>query len=162
MTSTSRAVDSRMGGFTLLELVAALAIAAVLFAVLLPTGSRQRQHAELANAARGIADALKSTRTQAIMAGQPAAFTIDVQRALYRAAGKAAVQPLPHDTQVALYTARSEERGQTTGDIRFFPDGSSTGGAVTLGRSGERIDVLVDWMTGGVSVHEQPVSPPGR
>ncbi len=149
----------RTGGFTLLELVVALAIAAVLFAVLLPTGSRQRQHAELANAARGIAAALKSTRTQAIMAGKPEAFTIDVQRALYRAAGKAAVQPLPQGTQVALYTARGEERGDTAGLIRFFPDGSSSGGGVTLGRNGERVDVLVEWMTGSVSVHEQPAHP---
>jgi len=153
--------DSRTGGFTLLELVVALAIAAMLFAVLLPTGAHQRQHAELANAARGVAEALKSTRTQAIMAGQPEAFTIDVQRALYRASGKAAVQPLPHDTQVALYTTQGETRGDT-GAIRFFPDGSSTGGAVTLGRGGERVDVKVDWLTGGVSVHEQPFSPAGR
>ena len=151
--------DTRTGGFTLLELVVALAIAAVLFAVLLPTGARQRDHAELANAARGVAAALLSTRTQAIMAGKPAAFAIDVDHALYRAAGRAAVRQFPPGTEVALYTAATETRGAATGLIRFFPDGSSTGGGVTLGRSGDRIDVMVDWLTGGVSVHERPTHP---
>src|SRR6266851_4843445 len=37
--------------------------------------------------------------------------------------------------------------------IRFFPDGSSTGGGVALSLGGERYDILVDWLTGGVSVH---------
>ena len=141
-------------GFTLLELLIALVIAALLFAFVLPAGSRQRDHAELANAARAVAAALRTTRIQAINAGASAVFAVDVLHARYHPAG-AAVQSLPRGVQVALFTARTETRGAAVGDIRFFADGSSTGGGVTLSRGRDRVQVLVNWLTGGVTIHEQ-------
>lgn len=149
--------DDASGGFTLLELLVALAIAALLFVFVLPAGSRQREHAQLANAARAVASGLRTTRIAAINAGRPAIFAVDIAHAAYRPAGSAA-QALPPGVQVALLTQRTETRGATLGDIRFFPDGSSSGGGVTLSRGGDRFDVLVNWLTGGVSVHEQTAS----
>lgn len=148
------AADAAAAGFTLLELLIALAIAALLFAFVLPTGSRQRDHAQLANAARAVALGLRTTRIAAINAGRSAVFAVDIAHAAYRPAG-AAVQPLPPGTRVALLTQRTETVSSAVGDIRFFSDGSSTGGGVTLSRGGDRFDVLVNWLTGGVSVHEQ-------
>lgn len=141
-------------GFTLLELLVALVIASLLFVFVLPAGSRQREHTELANAARAVAAALRTTRNQAINAGAAAVFTVDVAHARYRPAG-AAVQGLPPGVQLALVTARTETHGPALGDIRFFPDGSSTGGGVTLRRGNDRVEVLVNWLTGGVVIHEQ-------
>ncbi len=158
-TSKAPAADAGTNGFTLLELLVALAIAALLFAFVLPTGSRQREHAQLANAARAMADGLSLTRIQAINAGHSAVFAIDVAHALYRPAGSVP-QSLPSGVQIALLTQRTETRSAAVGDIRFFPDGSSTGGGVTLIRNGDRFDVLVNWLTGGVSVHEQPAHAP--
>lgn len=145
-------------GFTLLELLVALVIGALLFVFVMPAGSRQRDHAELANAARAVAAALRTTRSQAISAGRSAVFAVDVEHALYRPAS-AVPQPLPRGVQVALLSARTEARNPAAGDIRFFPDGSSTGGGVTLSRGADRFEVLVNWLTGGVSVHEQPANP---
>jgi general secretion pathway protein H len=158
-TSKAPAADAGTNGFTLLELLVALAIAALLFAFVLPTGSRQREHAQLANAARAMADGLSLTRIQAINAGHSAVFAIDVAHALYRPAGSVP-QSLPSGVQIALLTQRTETSSAAVGDIRFFPDGSSTGGGVTLIRNGDRFDVLVNWLTGGVSVHEQPAHAP--
>jgi general secretion pathway protein H len=36
------------------------------------------------------------------------------------------------------------------GGFRFFPDGSSTGGDVTLSLHGKQTRLCVDWLTGGV------------
>ena len=40
----------------------------------------------------------------------------------------------------------------TTGDIRFNPDGSSSGGRITLADGSRRVAVGVDWLTGRVTV----------
>ena len=52
---------------------------------------------------------------------------------------------------VLLLAACSE---QDTGAIRFFPDGSSTGGRVTLMVGERSYAVDVDWLTGRVRVLE--------
>jgi general secretion pathway protein H len=54
-------------------------------------------------------------------------------------------------------TTAPERRSETTGLIRFYPDGSSTGGGVSLQRGRDRFDILVNWLTGGVAIHEQTV-----
>jgi len=158
LTTKAPAADADTHGFTLLELLIALAIAALLFVFVVPAGSRQRDHAELANAARAVAAGLRLTRLQAINAGRSAVFAVDIGHALYQPAG-AARAGLPRGVQLALVTERREARGAAVGDIRFFPDGSSTGGGVTLSRGSDRFEVLVNWLTGGVSVHEHAAQP---
>ena len=39
--------------------------------------------------------------------------------------------------------------------IDFFPDGSSTGGGLGITRNGSRRDILVDWLTGRISMHDR-------
>jgi len=41
------------------------------------------------------------------------------------------------------------------GDIRFNPDGSSTGGRISLADGRRRLGVGVDWLTGRVSVADE-------
>jgi len=40
--------------------------------------------------------------------------------------------------------------------IRFYPDGSSTGGSIDLSVNGEGYRIKVDWLTGGVSLDGDP------
>ena len=62
--------------------------------------------------------------------------------------------PLPPWIRLGLFTAQSERIDAARGSIRFFPDGSSTGGRVTLATDRESYWVDVDWLTGRVSVLE--------
>jgi general secretion pathway protein H len=48
---------------------------------------------------------------------------------------------------------RSDECANV-GEIRFFPDGSSTGGEITLAGGNAHRYVQVDWLTGRVAVYE--------
>jgi general secretion pathway protein H len=146
-------------GFSLLELIVALAIAALLFAVVVPTNSRRPGHIELASSAREVAAALRLTRSQAIAANRPMAVIVDVRNDVYRPPGALAPRPFPRGTRVALYTTEDEELSEAVGTIRFYPDGSSTGGGVGLSLGNDQYDVLVDWLTGGVSIHERPEAP---
>ena len=55
--------------------------------------------------------------------------------------------------EITFQTARSEAMSENIGQIRFFPDGSATGGRIGLALDGQRVEVVVDWLTGLVSVN---------
>jgi general secretion pathway protein H len=54
--------------------------------------------------------------------------------------------------ELGLETARSELVDAGSGQIRFFPDGSSTGGRITVMMQEQRAEVVVDWLTGQVDI----------
>lgn len=141
-----------MKGFTLIELTVALAIAALLLVAVMPNGAHRYGAVELRGSARDVAAALRLTRSRAITANREAEFALDLANAVYRPAGAAAPVALPRGVSIVLFSAEDERLSGTVGAIRFFPDGSSSGGDVVLSRGGERYDVLVDWLTGGVSI----------
>jgi general secretion pathway protein H len=143
-------------GFTLLELVVAIAIAGLLLLLVLPTGQHRRDHDALSSGARDIASALRLTRSRAILANRPTSFVVDVATGFYRPAGASAAAAVPAGSRLTLYTTDDEALSDAVGTIRFYPDGSSTGGGVALALGNERIEVLVDWLTGGVSIHARP------
>jgi general secretion pathway protein H len=146
-----RSDGKRKGGFTLFELLVVLVILSLMLVIIVPafsTGSGT----ELKATARTLAAALRSTRNQAITHGLPLVFTLDVERRLFQMGGQQRVHRLPQGIDLSLYTAQSELLGEETGSIRFFPDGSSTGGRVTLSAKGRSYLVDVDWLTGKVSI----------
>jgi general secretion pathway protein H len=98
-----------------------------------------------------LAAALRATRAQAIVKGGEQSFELDVRDASYRAAGGRQVK-LPEGMRVSITSAREDQPDGHTGRIRFFPDGSSTGGHITLQRGARRWQVNVAWLTGAVSV----------
>jgi general secretion pathway protein H len=54
--------------------------------------------------------------------------------------------------RLSITSAREDQPDGHTGRIRFFPDGSSTGGHIVLQRGARRWQVNVAWLTGAVSV----------
>jgi general secretion pathway protein H len=139
-------------GFTLIEMLVVLAILALIMA-LVPaylTGGTER--IELKGAARAVAAALRETREEALARNRPLEFVIDLDRSRFRGVGAQVDHPMPASIGVTLVTTSEERRSAGRGAIRFFPDGSSTGGGVILARGTGRYDVLVDWLTGRVTV----------
>jgi general secretion pathway protein H len=78
-------------------------------------------------------------------------FAVDVNK---RAFGSSAADSVPLDPalDISLLTAKSELIGESTGGIRFFPDGSSSGGRIELRLRGDRAAVNVRWSTGTVTL----------
>jgi general secretion pathway protein H len=62
---------------------------------------------------------------------------------------------LPESVRLGLFTAEAELSGEGLGSIRFYPDGSSTGGRVSLEAAGKRRLVDVNWLTGAVVIREE-------
>ena len=142
----------RHGGFTLIELLVVMAVLALVLLVVPPMFSGSLSRAELGSAAREVAAGLREARSRAIARNREVVFTLDVESRRYRIGDEAAARRLPAGPRLALFTARSEQRDEISGNIRFFPDGSSTGGRVTLGDDARRYHVAVDWLTGQVSI----------
>ncbi|HYC15532.1 MAG TPA: GspH/FimT family pseudopilin, partial [Stellaceae bacterium] len=95
-----------------------------------------------------------TTRTLAMTKGRAEAFALDVTAGSYRGAGDTSVRALPTGVRASLLTAAGERIAEAAAGIRFFPDGSSTGGRVTLARDGRKIEIAVDWLTGRIALQE--------
>lgn len=143
----------RQHGFTLIELVAVIVLIGIALSVVSLSFSKSLSSAKVRAASTDLVAALRYTRGQAIVKGRQAALDLDTQTNTYQAPGKPLVK-LPKDMRLVLLTAESEQTGATSGRIRFFPDGASTGGhiSVLMGRREWRIDV--SWLTGEVTREE--------
>lgn len=125
-------------------------IASLVLAVVPPRLSGAIAHAELKGAARELAAGLRTARSQAIAGRREVALVVDVEGRRFSIPGGREVR-LAEGVRLSAVTARSEAIGKEQGMIRFFPDGSSTGGRITLSNGGQRYTVDVDWLTGRVS-----------
>jgi len=142
-------------GFTLLEVLLALVIAGVLMAVAVPNFGPAVARAQLYAATRDVASGLRHARGQALTRGREATFELDVDRHRYRVTGRKKAYTLPDPVRLSLYTAETETVDEGTGRIRFFSDGSATGGRVTLEGGGQKRMVDVSWLTGEVRIREE-------
>ena len=115
--------------------------------VVLPFATRPSDGFRLAAAARDLSAALRITRSAAIARHREMVLDIDVAR---RTFGSPAVRErsIAADIAIALTFAGVEQAARTRGGFRFFPDGSSTGGDVTLRLADRTAAICVDWLTG--------------
>jgi general secretion pathway protein H len=105
----------------------------------------------LDEAAARLADGLRATREDAILQQQERVFAVDVNKRAFASSAAESV-PLDPALDISLMTAKSELIGESTGGIRFFPDGSSTGGRIEIRLLGDRAAVNVRWSTGAVTL----------
>lgn len=144
----------RQGGFTLLEMIVVMAILGL--ASMLIVGYRPPWSGGLGvrGAASQLASALRRARSEAIARDGPVSVMIDVAGHRYRVA-ESPGQALPPNLKIGLLTLASEQHGINSGAIRFYPDGSSTGGRVTFGDGAHTLVVGVDWLNGRVSIRDE-------
>jgi len=141
----------RRRGFTLIEVIVTLAILG--FALVLVAGYKPPWSSGLGlrGTASELASGLRLARSEAIVGNRPVAFDLDVTGRRYRI-GTGAERRLPANLSIELLTIVGESRGPNIGDIRFNPDGSSTGGRIAIADGKRRMAVGVDWLTGRVSI----------
>lgn len=139
-------------GFTLLEMLVVLSILAITAVVVVPRADGTRHGKALQAAAAGLAAEFRSARADAIRTNTEQTLTIDTLSRRYRREGWTDSRDIAGQFAIALDTIRSEQTGSSAGRIRFYPDGSATGGRVMLGSGPRRAVVSIDWLTGGTRV----------
>jgi general secretion pathway protein H len=110
---------------------------------------------ELRTTTREVAAALRSTRSAAIRDNREATLTLDVEDGWYRRDGHSEAREIQAGIQLKLLTATTEVDPEGAGRIRFFPDGTSTGGQITLARDETAYYILVDWLSGRVEITDE-------
>lgn len=141
-------------GFTLLEMMIVLVIAALILAVAPPLLSRALPGTQLKGAARQIAAGLRYTRGHAVISQQEAVFKLDVEARRAEISGRAKPLKLPQDLDLRLFTAQAELVDEQVGAVRFYPDGSATGGRITVAYDEREYHVDIDWLTGHVAISQ--------
>lgn len=132
------------GGFTLLEMLVVIVLIS-LAAGLVGFGLQQGLKATDQRQTVGhIVDALRQTRSQAIISAQPARAIFDMQGLSIHVPGRP-LRHWPSDLHVTLHTAA--EAGSA---VEFYPDGSSTGGHVLIASDTRRWRIDIGWLTGSV------------
>ncbi len=140
-------------GFTLIELLVVLAILGFALALVVGYGSPVSRGLDLRGSAAALASGLRVARSEAILSNRAVTFDLDPSGHRFRP-GSQPVQQLPASLAIELLTIGGERRNGHIGDIRFNPDGSSSGGRIWLADGGRTIMVGVDWLTGRVSISD--------
>jgi general secretion pathway protein H len=141
-------------GFTLIELLVVLTIMALVFMIAVPRIGFVSAKTEIRSGARQLAAVLREARSRAILSNQDVLFSLDVERRAFSISGDKGSRALSKNVDLLLYTAQQERVDKAAGHIRFFPDGTSTGGHVVLSGGNASYKVTVDWLTGGVEIQD--------
>ena len=139
-------------GVTLLELLVVLALMALMAAIVVPMLGPGVSTADLRAAARQLASGMRLARSEAMASRQDAFVTIDLEGRRFRVGSSPREHPLPKDVEIKLFTAQMDLVDDKVGAIRFYADGGSNGGRVTLAAGERKFEVDVDWLTGRVAI----------
>ena len=146
---------SRDAGFSLVELMVALAIFALAVGVAAPAfrGPNERERLRLLTLT--LASDLRLARTNAVLLRRPVSFAVLPALHAYRVDGDGSPIHLPASVGLALSSVRQTSSAADAGGIVFYPDGSSTGGRLTLSDHGASVTLGVEWLTGVVTLEER-------
>ncbi len=139
-------------GFTLLELLVVLMLMAMVYALAVPMISAGMPGTELKGAARQLAAGLRQARSLAVTRKEESTLILDVEQRNFKVSGDQRRYALPAKVDISLFTAQSELLPDKIGAIRFYPDGSSTGGRITVKSGVRKYEINVDWLTGQVTI----------
>src|SRR5579884_191304 len=139
------------GGFTLIEMMVVLVVMGLLLALVFPHlgGS----HRSLAAAAHDIGAELRLVRDEAIYRGRPTRFFARATE--FGSSEDRRPHHVPPGMMLTVSIDRAGSAG-SSGGIRFFPDGSSSGGRVVVTSGREALSVSVNWIDGDVSIAAEP------
>lgn len=137
-------------GFTLIELTVVLFVMVLAFAAVGVNLSSGRGGTEIRAAARDLVSAFRYARGQALIRGEATSVTLDFSENSYQISTRERIYRIPSAIEMTLVTAQTETSGYGRAGVRFFPDGSSTGGRLTLEREGQVWRIDINWMTGQI------------
>lgn len=142
----------REQGFTLVELLVFLALTALAAALVAPQFDRTNRGIAIRTAALDLAAQLRATRAAAIADNMEKALTLDLAGRHFWPDGHAHPRTMPQNLTLELAIPASDRLGPDSGRLRFFPDGASNGGRITLKDGNRFAVVIVDWMTGNARI----------
>ena len=149
----SRAASAplRCRGFTLVELLVALALVGMMVALVPASLGRLRESVDYHDTVRAVVSDLRAARQRAWVEGVEVRFMVDLAQGSFGLDGRA-MRSLPPPLQMRVTVAGIEWSRQQAAAIRFLPQGGATGGSVDVLRPrGGGVRITVDWLSAAVS-----------
>lgn len=141
-------------GFTLLELIIVLSIVVLGFGTVAVNMSAGNDSMELKAAARDLSSGLRFVRSQAMITHQTTTLEFNLTDNTYVLVGQNKTYNIPEDIDVTVKTAQNE-LDDGVAKLRFFPDGSSIGGRITLEKNKHSEEININWLTGHVNIEDK-------
>ena len=141
-------------GVTLLELLIVLAIMAFVAGIVIPRFGGPVSTSELRASARQLAAGLRLAQSEAVAERRETFLVLDVAGKRFKVDRDPQEHKLPSHVELKLFTAQSDLVNESIGAIRFFPDGGSNGGRITVASGERKFEGDVDWLTGRIAILE--------
>ncbi len=141
----------RDAGFSLLEIMVALAILALAVGLVGVGFARSSAGFRFDAATQDLALSLREANARALRSGREIAVVIDVDGRRYQLQQDQPVA-LPEGAGVRVVSGGQVMNAARQPAIIFYPNGGSSGGAITLTEQDRSATVSVDWLTGAVDV----------
>jgi general secretion pathway protein H len=139
-------------GFSLLELMAALAVAGLVLALAVPATLRFYDSLKVRQSVRDTITLLASARQLALQSGR--AQDVIVSPSRHTIVFNDETHVIPQDLRLAVRGA-AEVNLEDAGVIRFYPEGGASGGGIDIENPGSGgVSIDVDWLAGRVT-HER-------
>jgi general secretion pathway protein H len=142
-------------GFTLLELLLVLFVVILGFSVIGLNISSGNDATEHQSVARDLVSALRFAKGQALISHKETTVDLDLNENTYTVSDRDKVFTIPDTIALTVVTAQDEMAGKGLAGIRFFPDGSSSGGRVKLERNGVTWQIDINWLTGQIELENK-------
>jgi general secretion pathway protein H len=139
-------------GLTLLEILIVIALMAIVAGFVIPMFGGPVTTSELRASARQLAAGLRLARSEAVSERRETFLVLDVAGKRFKVDRDAKEHALPSRIELKLFTAQNDLVNDSVGSIRFFPDGGSNGGRITVASGARKFDVDVDWLTGRIAI----------
>lgn len=144
-----------MKGFSIIEMLIALTIIASIVTIaaisIRPTSGPAAVRIE----AREVAAGLRRVRAHAIANGENTDFYVNLRHREYDVLEKRRTLHRDIDINATVADSFTDEDG--TIGIRFYPNGASSGGALSFVSGAAQSTVDVDWMTGRISIENEKI-----
>ncbi len=134
-------------GFTLVEMLVVLAIMAATLAVSLPYVRGSGDARILDATAQTLVARLRETQSAAMFNNAERTLSIDLKHRLILDP----VLAIPPNILMKITTADNEVTTEIA-SIRFFADGGSTGGMITLSKDRNTQEISINWLTGAIVI----------
>ncbi len=146
-------------GITLLELLVALTLIAILSALVYPSFGNALSILRLRGAARQLVSACRLAKWEAVSRRQPYRLSVDMERNQLSVADAAMQTVKELDLSPGIHISETQKisgAGRTdVNEFMFFPNGTSEAGSITLrDQGGREVKVLLDFLTGEAKISE--------
>jgi general secretion pathway protein H len=140
------AIGSGSAGYTLVELLVVMVVIGLLLLAVPTVVSAGFPSVQAKTAAQQLAADLRAARMSAVLNGIQTRVEIDIDRRRYT------IQPRGFVREPAFPIVLAHPDGDRT--IRFYPDGSSSGGSISVGSGAHAHRVTSHALTGRITVDE--------